>query len=312
MRYFYIGLAVFVLLCLLFWLFLCLRRRWARKKVCTLSTKAKACKLNKALSVFGFCYNGCDDTIDSDMYCWQRRMGYCRFYDEAAPAMNMVFDCEPVYFNYGGKRYLLEVWKGQYGCTTGAEIGLYVYRGSACLPPQELFYECANDEERLPMRFVLYRDGEPILRRSCIHWWLTGFIVGMFSECSRLSMVVGIGFPNRQMCRAFYEGLRRTGYGPSQIRVEQTWVYFTFDRPRSRQPGFYSSRYLRKINRRNRRNCRRYCRATRPFRSTLDRISYLAFCFPVLYRTLLRIGVKCTPGKLRRCRRRGERRSGRL
>ena len=306
MRYFYIGLGVLILLLLLLFLIFCLRRKWAEKKVCRMSTEEKSGKLCEALSVFGFCYNGCDDTVSSRMYCWQRQMGYCRFFDEAAPSMNMVFECEPVYFSYNKKRYLIEFWKGQYGCTTGAEIGIYVHRGYSSLPPEKLFYECASDEERLPMRFVLYRDGEVILRRSCIHWWLTGFVAGMFSRCSQLRMEIGIGFPDRQMCQAFYEGLRRNGYGPRDIRVEQTWVYFSFDNPKSSQPGLYSRRSLRRINRRNRRNCRRYLRLTRPFCSTLDRISYLALCFPLLYRTIIRMGVRCTPKKLCRCRKRHE------
>ena len=32
-----------------------------------------------------------------------------------------IIDCEPIYFSYGGKRWLIELWKGQYALTTGAE-----------------------------------------------------------------------------------------------------------------------------------------------------------------------------------------------
>ena len=314
MRYFYIGLGIFVLLCLLLLLVFCLRRKWAKKKVCALGVEVKQRNLNEALSVFGFCYDGCDDTISSGMYPWQREVGYCRGYDEAAPSMNMVFDSEPVYFEYMGRNYLIEFWKGQYGCTTGAEIGIYVQKGNASLPPEKLFYDCVSDEERLPMRYTLYKDDRVILKRSGVHWWLTGFVVGMFSESAALRMEIGIGFPDRTMCQAFCEGLMRTGYARSQIRVEQTWVYFTFDRPCSRQPDFYSGRFLRKINRRNRRNCKLYCWITRPFCCTLDRICYIAYCFPCLYRLIIRMGTKCSPSakrnarRMRRCRRRAEKR----
>ena len=39
--------------------------------------------------------------------------------------MGMIIDCEPVRFYYGGKKWLIELWKGQYGMTTGCEIGVY-------------------------------------------------------------------------------------------------------------------------------------------------------------------------------------------
>jgi hypothetical protein len=39
----------------------------------------------------------------STMDPWQKKFGYCRFYDSAAPLSGMVFDCEPVRFEYEGK-----------------------------------------------------------------------------------------------------------------------------------------------------------------------------------------------------------------
>ena len=63
----------------------------------------------------------------------------------------MIMDCEPVEFSYGGKRWLIELWKGQYGITTGGEIGIYntkredidheKFKGT--------FYENIQDDERL-------------------------------------------------------------------------------------------------------------------------------------------------------------------
>lgn len=81
--------------------------------------------LNADLEAAGFAYEPRGDYFYSRMYCWQRKTGYCRLYDEGASLFNMIMDCEPVTFSYGGKRWLIELWKGQYGITTGGEIGVY-------------------------------------------------------------------------------------------------------------------------------------------------------------------------------------------
>ena len=41
-------------------------------------------QLNQDLEPVGFAYDRRTDTFYSLMDCWQRKMGYCRLYDEAA------------------------------------------------------------------------------------------------------------------------------------------------------------------------------------------------------------------------------------
>lgn len=300
-----IVVGILVLIALLGILLIRIRMCWAARKVRKCSCEEKKECLNKALNTFGFCYDERNDAICSGMYPWQREVGYCRAYDEGAATMYMVFDCEPIYFDYGGVRYLIELWKGQYGCTTGAEVGLYVnYDGDMGKSPEKLFYECVEDGDRLPMQFVLFRNDEAVLERSALHWWLTGFQVGMYSEADELTMEVRICFPNFAMCRAFCDGLLRAGYSRSAIRLEQLCVSIRFDKPHVSQPDLCGRRCRRRICRRNRRNCRLYCRVTRCFCSTLDKISYLGFCFPLLYRIIIRMGMKCNKKKLRKCRKR--------
>lgn len=307
MRCFYtvlIVVGILVLLILLVLLLVRLRMCWAACKVRRCSYEEKKEKLDRALNAFGFCYDEENDAVCSGMYPWQREMGYCRAYDEGAAAMYMVFDCEPIYFDYGGGRYLIELWKGQYGCTTGAEIGLYVNRsGDMEKAPEKLFYECVRDEERLPLHFVLCRNGERILERNELHWWLTCFQVGICSEPAELTLEVGICFPNVAMCRAFWEGLLRAGYSRNDIRVEQNCVFICFRKPLSCQPDLCGRRCRRRILRRNCRNCRLYCWLTKCFCTTLDKISFICFCFPLLYRIIIRVGMRRRKRRLRRCRR---------
>lgn len=306
MRIFYtilIVLAILLLAAGVICLLIRLRMCFAKRKVRNTCVEDKKRHLNEALAPFGFCYDEKNDAICSVMYPWQREMGYCRAYDESAFAMNMVFDCEPIYFHYNGARYLLEVWKGQYGCTTGAEIGLYVNRsGDRRKSPEELFYECVEDDERLSMAYTLYKDGKVIQERRAVHWWLTGFCVGMFSDREELTMEVGIAFPNSAMCSAFCTGLLQAGYERNAIRMANCSVYFKFDIPHSPQPNICGRWCRRRVMRRNQRNCRRYCKISKCFCTTLDKITYIGYCFPLLYRTLIRIGTKCNKRKLRKRR----------
>ncbi len=300
MRIFYTVLIVLGILLILF-LLTRLRMLYANRKVRNTDAETKIRKLNTALDAFGFQYDELNDAICSGMYPWQREMGYCTAYDKHAFAMYMVFDCEPIYFTYNGARYLLEVWKGQYGCTTGAEIGLYVNRSDDWeKSPEELFYECVEDEERLPMTYTLYKNGQKIQERSAVHWWLTGFEVGMFSDKSELTMEIGIAFPNAAMCSTFCEGLLQIGYDRQTIYVEHNRVYFRFDRPYSLQPTACGKWCSRRVMRRNRRNCKLYFKVSGKYNTTLDRISYIGYSYPLLYRTLIRLGMKTGKRKLRK------------
>src|SRR5690554_5362892 len=80
---------------------------------------------NKFLEPYGFAYDPYKDLFYSNLDAWQRDKGYCRLYDEAAAPLSMIMDCEPIYFEYDNKRWLIQFWKGQYGMTTKVEIGVY-------------------------------------------------------------------------------------------------------------------------------------------------------------------------------------------
>ena len=311
MRYFYAALiAAAVLLAVILVVVLCvqLRRKWAYRKLAGMTSEKKIEELDEALTPFGFRYQCRGDLITSGMYPWQREMGYCRQYDEAAPLMNMIFDAQPVYFDYNGARWLVELWKGQYGCTTGAEVGLYVNRSAErSAGASDLFYECAGDEDRLNMQFRLWKNGVLLMERGGLHWWLTGFRVGEYSLPRELFMEVTLYFTDMMMRNAFYEGALRAGYKQSEIRVDQHSVTLLFDRPKTAQHFSCSALYIRWVSWWNRRYCRLYCKVTGMYHSALDRILYLGYCFPLLFHRMKKLGMRCTPRKLRRYSRRKRR-----
>ena len=134
---------------------------------------------------------------------------------------------------YDNRRWLIELWKGQYGMTTGGEIGIYVsemddinIQGIFSGP----FFEAVSDEELLNMAFKLKINEAELFQRQDYHWWLTGFDVGVFSNPRKLSMEIRIIFPNIIMKHAFLSGLKRAGYKEDEIKIIKNTIYFDFNK----------------------------------------------------------------------------------
>lgn len=300
MMYFYIvgGMFAIVLFLLLIWVFTFrFRARYMVKR----RTDAEKCSdLNKAIDPFGFQYDINQDIFYAKRDAWQRNMGYGRIYDVNAINANMVIDCESIYFVYNNRSYMLEIWKGQYGISTGAEIGLYVTDEIDREHPERLFYNSVTDSEMLPMRFVLRKEGRILMIRDEVHWWLTGFVLGEFSRTNELGMEVSIAFPDYQMRNAFCLAMVDAGYARESIYVSGLRVSFIFTRPHTKQPNHTRLR-IRFTQWLNKGNCKRYHRLTKCFTRTIDKVDYIGMCFPGIYRllgTLSRLPVQSRSRKL--------------
>lgn len=246
---------------------------------------AQQAALNRDLAEAGFAYDRKEDIFYSLMDCWQREMGYCQLYDEGSSLFNMVMHCEPVRFSYAGKRWMIELWKGQYGITTGAEVGIYNtdqddIRTERFTGP---FYDCAQDSERLPMSFVLRRNGRVLFKRKALHWWLTGFRLGEFSTLDSLTMDVRIRFPNSEMRDAFLEGLLELGYGSREYAVRGNTVTVHYTKPHSVQPLSRGSLQEAAVQQVNKSNCALFRQATGKYTDTLDKLEYIKALVPELY-----------------------------
>ena len=193
-------------------------------------------ELNAVLSDTGFNYDEKQDAFYSLMNAWQREFGYCRMYDEISSAMSMVIHCEPFYFNYAGKQWLIELWKGQYGMTTGAEVGIYASEYVSILEDKDMWYSSVKDEDMLDIYFTLYKDKKPILTRQGLHWWLTGFVLGEFTDPSELAMMVAINFKDLEMRDAFLYAVKSNGYTNKEYAVKGNAVYLRYINPHTNQP----------------------------------------------------------------------------
>lgn len=284
----------YILLAILFFsavfLFLYIRKYLAVRKVCAMSVAEKLARINQISVPFGFRYKLSQDVFTSETDAWQKECGYCGFYDRQAPLFHMIFDCEPVYFNYNGVTWLVEFWKGQYGITTGCEIGCY--KSDRILTKNErknTLFETVSGEEMPVFSVTLLQDGLPVSRLCERHWWLTSFCTGKYTEPESLSMKITIAFPSAGMCEAFAGGLIEAGYRQREFYLSGEACALTFSAPHSLQPFLRRSLYRRWVQFKNRILLFLYLKITKPFCFTLDRLILLYEYLPFLSRRILKL-----------------------
>jgi hypothetical protein len=120
----------------------------------------------------------------SSMYAYttshpfQRELGYMKLYDDLLlQTSDMVnITTQRIKFEYAGKEWMLQLWKGRYFITSAGEVGIYHKPLSRLVD----FYDAAPDEDRIGMSFKLTAHddaGDIVLvdRPMMNHWWMTGF-----------------------------------------------------------------------------------------------------------------------------------------
>lgn len=286
--------ALFILLLLaLFCIFFFHFRK--KKIICRVNCmdKCRKCSLLNELALpFGYKYHCRYGFFSSTRDAWQKTAGYTWLYDYMAPRFQMVIDALPVYFDYQGKTWLIEFWKGQYGINTGAEIG--IYHADRLLSEDEYktaLFHAADADEMLPcsLRLCILSRGIDCVHLSDRHWWLTAFLPGHYSDPSDLCLSASICFPNAEMLDAFHESLCRTGFAIDDITIQNLCLSLSFctldDEDLSPATRFRRER----TQCLNRIFCKLFIWVTRPFLRTEDRILYLYYYFPAAFRKLLRL-----------------------
>lgn len=284
----YIGIGVFFFAVLILDCLLVYRKSCAIHNTRRLPMDEKIRILSKRIEPFGFAYDPKQDIFLSRTDAWQRHYGYSSLFDRSAPYFQMVFDCEPIYFDCEGKTWMIELWKGQYGINTGCELG--IYRADTVLSSSErkrFHFHTVTDEEMLPVRIGFHKKGRLLFTLSKRHWWLAGFRMGLFSQPRELQMHISIEFPNLQMARAFTKALLENNHRPDTVCAEGRNVTFRFDTPTTEQPQQRFKIRCALSQWKNRLLCRLYRWITRPFHKNIDRLLYLYEYLPFAFRRLL-------------------------
>lgn len=250
-------------------------------------------EFDEAVKAAGYSYDLIEDIFYSNIDAWQKNMGYCRLYDEAAAPLGMIIDCEPIYFIYNGKKWLIEFWKGQYGLATGCEIGVYatdepdldipgVFKGP--------FYNCVSSKDYLQMSFSLKKNNKILFTREYRHWWLACFKLGEFSEPSNLVVSLTLTLKDKRMLNAFVKGLNNAGYLDKEITINENTVGLEFNRPLTPQPTTRTAKTDWLIQRQNQLLCYRYQKITGPYDNMSDKIKAIKKEDPKLYERIINIG----------------------
>lgn len=191
----------------------------------------KESDLARISRLYGFAYDKQKGYFYSLEEPWQKQYGYHRIYDELSGSMGMAVHCETIYFTYGGRDWMLGLWKGQYGLCTGGELGLYVRDEQ-----HPGYYRCADTQDHIGMSMTLYRGKKELLDRRDWNWHVSGFCLGSCVRPEDLSMRITFRFSNAAMCQSFVAGLQAAGYDSGQYLADQETVYLHFGVPRTPQP----------------------------------------------------------------------------
>lgn len=287
MYFFICILTVVCMLCAVSTYFSACKKPCAAQKVRRLSPEDKSRILCELTAPAGFCYDKNQDIFVSRIDAWQRRYGYSGLFDKSAPFFQMTLDCEPIYFDYKEKTWMIELWKGQYGMTAGCEVG--IYKADALLDKDgrgDAHFSAVKDSEMLPIRLSLYRKSKTLFQLSKRHWWLAGFSIGTYAEPQELQMTVSITFPSREMMNAFTDSLRENTHCGDSLRTNGHTAIFYFEAPASRQPR-QAFKIRSAISQwKNRLLCKTYLRITRPFSRNDDRLLYLYYFLPFAFRKM--------------------------
>lgn len=179
--------------------------------------------------VLSYKYSYVDDYYyTNDKECWQYNFGFGKIYDIASPYLLLEYDYVRVFFTYGDKDWMLQMWKGQYGMIFyGGEIGIYTRKHSEAGVGEWAMYACPAEENWLKMEMTLWHEelnGEwtrEFTREYDYYWWCTGFKNGHLRQeepADELRLTGRITFKDEEMAGIVYKSLIDCGFGAAKSK----------------------------------------------------------------------------------------------
>jgi len=181
-------------------------------------------KDNNGALALGFDWDLSQMVLYTPTNSWQRGFGFCELYDIFSPAAMFYYKTIRFKFRYGDKDWLIQLWKGQYSVTIGAELGIY----NKPADREEEFYDCASDDCMMPVSLKLYKWNKLVFERPLqTHWWMTGFKAGICLPFE-LKMLGSIEFPCAEMKDAFTDACGEKYFTSFKYTVQGNTVNFVW------------------------------------------------------------------------------------
>ena len=165
---------------------------------------------DKGLVDTGFNCSMYDLLVYAPINAWMRDFGFCFFYDffcYITPNWIWNYTTRRCKFDYDGKQWMIQFWKGSYLFTNGGEIGVYNREkkmfGS--------YYECVQDDDMLVMSMTMLHENEELFTLPAErHWWINGFrMAKKIYLPNALTMRATIVMRDQEMLNAFCKSLSK-------------------------------------------------------------------------------------------------------
>ncbi len=150
----------------------------------------------------GFEFSYTELLLYSQVNVWMRDFGFTFLYDLFSYTTPLFFyNTRRIKFDYDGLEWMIQVWKGNYLVSNGAEVGIYTREPGSF----GTYYNCANDEQMMNMSMELYHGDDLLLSRpKQLHWWLTGFkITDTLYPAKSQTLKFSIEMKDEEMLNAF-------------------------------------------------------------------------------------------------------------
>ena len=175
----------------------------------------------------GFIYDPYQNTIINQKPVFQWGLGFNEIYDLFPWVVNVWADTLRCPFTYGGRDWMIQLWKGGYGLflATGGEIGVYVKpQGSAI----KHYNAPASQSDWLNLEYTIYNRGKKLFTRPSPYltgdtgpyWWCPGYKVlsictdFLLSPRKNVVMDATIELKDNTMAQLFFGQLAKKGFKP--------------------------------------------------------------------------------------------------
>lgn len=155
----------------------------------------------------GYSFSIPDVLLYSQINMWTRDFGFMLFYDIFSYTTPFfLYETRRIKFDYDGLEWMIQIWKGNYLISNGAEVGIYTRDARRF----GTYYDCATDEQMMKMSLDLYHGDELIFSRPReLHWWITGFrITYDVYPADSMTMKFSIEMKDEEMLSAFCNAIK--------------------------------------------------------------------------------------------------------